>query len=309
MTVLPETVTILMATFNGARFLDQQMQSLADQQWSRIDLIVSDDGSQDDTPAILKRWQANWSKGRFDIVAGPRQGFAENFRSLILRANTDAAYTACCDQDDVWRPDKISAAAAALSTEPSRPSLYFARTEYVDEGGRHLGYSPLFKRQPSFRNAIVQSIGGGNTIVLNKPALSLVADSMRRTGFVSHDWWAYQIIAGANGRVIYDPVARIAYRQHGSNLVGENISLNAKINRLKRMLDGHFSEWSERNIAGLTACADFLTPENRAVLASFVKARKSSPFGRVRSILESGIHRQTLIGNIGLLMQAAAKQL
>lgn len=304
------TATVLMATFNGARFLDEQLQSLADQQWNNIDLLVSDDGSQDDTPAILKRWQARWSKGRFDIVAGPRQGFAENFRSLILRANTDAAYTACCDQDDIWRPDKISAAVAALSADPAQPSLYFARTEYVaEDGATHRGYSPLFKRQPSFRNAIVQSIGGGNTIVLNKPALALMAESVRRTGFVSHDWWAYQIVAGAGGRVIYDPVARIAYRQHGSNLVGENTSLAAQLDRLKRMFEGGFAAWTSRNIAGLQACADLLTPENRALLERFAESRQSSLFGRVHAVLDTGVHRQTLIGNIALVVQAATGRL
>jgi glycosyltransferase involved in cell wall biosynthesis len=304
-----DTATILMATFNGARFIEQQLQSLADQQWGRIDLLVSDDGSQDGTLDILARWKDNWRKGRFEIVQGPCQGFAENFRSLLMRANADAAFTACCDQDDIWRPDKISAAAAALAADPGRPSLYCARTEYVSEDGTHLGHSPLFNRPPSFRNAIVQSMGGGNTIVMNKPALALMAESVRRTGFVSHDWWSYLMVAGAGGRVIYDPVARIAYRQHGSNLVGENTSIGARLERLGRMFRGGFAEWSARNIAGLNACADLLTPENRSLLASFAEARKSSPIESVRTILRSGIYRQTLVGNIGLLVQAATGRL
>jgi glycosyltransferase involved in cell wall biosynthesis len=303
------TATILMATFNGARFIEQQLQSLADQQWNDIDLLVSDDGSQDGTLDILKRWQARWSKGRFEVVGGPQQGFAENFRSLLLRANADAAYTACCDQDDIWRPDKISAAAAALAAEHHRPALYCSRTEYVGEDGTHLGYSPLFQRQPSFRNALVQSMGGGNTIVLNKPALALMAESVRRTGFVSHDWWSYLMVAGAGGHVVYDPLPHIAYRQHGSNLVGENTSIGARLERLRRMFRGGFAEWSARNIAGLSACADLLTPENRALVASFAEARKSSPVGRVRAIMRSGFYRQTLVGNIGLLVQAATGRL
>ena len=303
-----QTAAILMATFNGARFLDQQLQSLADQQWGAIDILVSDDGSKDDTLDILARWRRNWAKGRFDIVEGPRRGFAENFRSLLTNTTIDAAYVAYCDQDDIWQADKISAAVAALSGHP-RPALYCSRTQYVSEDGTHRGYSPLFTKAPSFRNAIVQSIGGGNTIVMNRPAFALVAESARRTGFVSHDWWAYLMVSGAGGDVIYDPVSHIAYRQHGSNLVGENVTFRAKFDRVVRMFGGRFSAWSTQNIAGLSACADLLTPDSRAVLAHFIDARRSSPLGNIRAILQSGIHRQTLVGNIALVVQAAAKRL
>ena len=65
---------------------------------------ASDDGSTDATRAILQAWQARWGKGRFEILSGPRQGFAGNFRYLVQSVETDAAYYAYCDQDDIWLP-------------------------------------------------------------------------------------------------------------------------------------------------------------------------------------------------------------
>ena len=85
--------------------------------------------------------------------------------------------------------------------------------------------SPLFRRPPSFRNALVQSLAGGNTMVLNRPARDLVALASRRARFVSHDWWAYLLVTGAGGAVHYSAKPLVRYRQHAHNLVGANTSL------------------------------------------------------------------------------------
>jgi len=300
-----QSITILMATYDGADFLEEQLQSLVDQRWERINVLASDDGSTDATLAILKDWQGRWSRGRFEIVRGPGAGFAENFRSLLCSSAFDADFVAFCDQDDVWGADKLCAAAARLGkVSPDCPALYSSRTEYISEDGVHLGYSPLFNGATSFRNAIVQNIGGGNTMVMNRAAFLLVGEGARRTGFVSHDWWSYLMVTGAGGRVIYDSVPRIAYRQHGGNLVGENTSIRAKIDRLKRMIAGQFSEWTERNTAGLNICADLLTPESRSILAAFTDAKRSGLIARIAAVVRLRLYRQTFTGNVGLYVQA-----
>ena len=99
---------VLMATYNGARFLDVQMASLAAQTGVSVDLIVSDDGSSDETLYIVKRWKDQSLIGKILVRQGPQQGVAENFRSLIIDAPEDYDFYAYSDQDDIWLPDKAA---------------------------------------------------------------------------------------------------------------------------------------------------------------------------------------------------------
>src|SRR5690606_17695974 len=126
-----------------------------------------------------------------------------------------------------------------LRKQPSDgPALYCTRTRTVSEEGSTVGLSPLFAKPPGFRNALVQSIAGANTMVMNRSAWRLVREASRRTSFISHDWWCYLIVAGAGGVVRYSPVARIGYRQHAKNLVGENNSWRARMSRLSHLMKG-----------------------------------------------------------------------
>lgn len=97
------SVNILMATYNGELYLDEQISTIYNQDISNLNLIVSDDGSSDKTSLILDRWKAKWNKGKFITLNGPGRGYSENFRSLLSQSDIDADYTAFCDQDDARR--------------------------------------------------------------------------------------------------------------------------------------------------------------------------------------------------------------
>lgn len=294
-------IAILLATFEGEAFIDEQIESLSAQQGlGRIDVIVSDDGSKDGTPERLTAWTKQWTRGSFEVVEGPRRGFAENFRSLIITTSIDADFVAYCDQDDVWDADKLAAAIRVLAPAGNEPGLYLSRTRLIDAKGRPAGYSPLFSRPPDFRNALVQSIGGGNTIVLNRAGFALVQESARRTGFVSHDWWSYIIVSGAGGRVIYDPIPHIGYRQHGGNLVGRNTGLWASAQRLGYVLKGRFARWTDQNLEGLRLCRDLLTPEAAALCDRLADLRRMRGPKALHTLDQLRLWRQTARGDIGL---------
>jgi glycosyltransferase involved in cell wall biosynthesis len=303
-------VAILMATYDGAAYLEEQLASLRSQSHPDIDLVVSDDGSRDGTSDILRKWMEKWDKGRFVVREGPRRGFAENFRSLIVDPVLDADYFAFCDQDDIWEPDKLETAVFRLrAVAPGMPALFCSRTLTITESGVAVGASPLFARTPSFRNALVQSLAGGNTMVLNAAALSLIRKASIRSGFVSHDWWAYLLVSGAGGQVFYCSRPLVRYRQHGSNQVGANTSLGARFGRLRRLIGGQFWRWSEENLSGLEANADLLTPEAVQALALFRAARTAALPGRLLQLARSGVYRQTLSGNVGLYVAAVMRRL
>ena len=295
-------VAIWLALKNGAPFLDEQLRSLAAQTCPAIDIWASDDGSTDATQAILSAWRSRWPKGAFSVREGPGCGFAENFRSLMSDEAAEADFFACCDQDDVWEANKLETALAWMrSQDGSRPLLFCSRTLTVSESGIPIGMSPLFRRKPSFRNALVQSLAGGNTMVLNRAARDIVALASRRARFVSHDWWIYQMVTGAGGLVRYAPEPLVRYRQHTGNLVGANTSWTARLERLKRLLGGQFAQWSEMNLAGLERNRDLLTPEAIEALTLFARARgERNLFAASASLRRSGVYRQTPQGTLAL---------
>lgn len=297
-----KTLAVLLATYNGARFLDAQLRSVLAQDWPSIDVFASDDASTDSTLALLASWQAAWNKGRFSIASGEQQGFAGNFRRLLAESDVDADYVAFCDQDDVWLADKTRVAVTALDEHGSRPALYCARTLITDVDDRAISASPLFKRSPEFANALVQSIGGGNTMVMNRAAYELLKEAATRTEFVSHDWFAYLIVSGAGGAVIYSGTPHVRYRQHGDNLVGANIGVRAWASRVRSALSGRYVRWNNLNMKALAACRDLLTPDAAVMFDRFCEARNGSLPQRMVKLWRSGVYRQSPVEQLSLYL-------
>ena len=300
-------VVILLCTYNGARFIRDQLDSIANQVHQNWVIFASDDGSTDGTVEILKQYQNNWLAGKLIIRMGPRNGFCQNFLSLANDQNIKGDYYAFCDQDDVWLPEKIALAIDKLisinnkNLSVAKPVVYCGVTTYVNEKLEFLSYSPLFKRPKSFRNALVQSVAGGNTMVFNRAAKSIL-ENTSIVDVVSHDWWVYQIITGVGGEVYYDENSYILYRQHRDALVGGNGSLISQIKRIKKLLKGIYKNWNEKNIKALKEKELLLTKENKNTLNQFSELRKSTVTNRIKIYKNSKIYRQTIKGNISFYL-------
>lgn len=302
-------VAILMCTKNGATFLDDQLKSIAEQTHANWTLFVSDDGSTDATGNILKRFAANHAQ-KTVVRNGPGKGVCANFLSLATDPAIDADYFAFSDQDDVWYKDKLARALTWLATVPADvPAFYCGRTELVENDGRSYGLSPLFSRPIAFRNALIQSLGGGNTMVFNKAAKRLLV-AAGRFKVVLHDWWMYQLVSAAGGAIRYDPQPALKYRQHPDNLIGSNRGWRARLVRIHMMLSGRFRDWNKMNIAALQQMpAALIKPQNRVTLLLFAKARTASLPKRLFYLWQSGVYRQTLVGNIGLIAATILKRI
>jgi len=295
MTAADPHVAVLMAAYNGARFLTQQLDSLAGQTHENWRLWVSDDGSRDSTLDILRRYQAAWGQDRLRICQGPGRGFQHNFLSLTARPDLEGDYFAWSDQDDIWLPGKLARALARLASYGrEEPVLYCGRTILTDAKGRDYGFSPsLNRRPPGFLNALLLNSGGGNTMVFNRPARELIIGDYPLE-VSSHDGWAYQIVSGCGGLVLYDPEPQVRYRQHEKNLAGNNRGWRNCRNRLKRLLTGDWDRLVGRQLAALQKAARRLTPENRRGLETLVELRRlKNPFRRLRLFLAGGFYRQS----------------
>jgi glycosyltransferase involved in cell wall biosynthesis len=297
-------VAILLCTRDGAPFLGEQLRSYSDQLHENWFLVVSDDGSRDATREMIERFAAEHPQ-RVAVREGPQQGVTTNFLSLAIDPTIEADHFAFSDQDDVWHANKLRRALARLAAVPGdTPALYCGRTELMAEDGHTYGLSALFRRAPSFRNALVQSLGGGNTMVFNRAAKKLI-EAAGAQRVVLHDWWLYQLVSAAGGAVFYDPQPMLKYRQHADNLIGSNQGGGARLLRIRLMLGGRFRDWNETNIAALRRLpAHLITPDNRQVLDLFAAARSTVLPKRLAYLRRSGVYRQTLLGNLGLLAAA-----
>jgi glycosyltransferase involved in cell wall biosynthesis len=301
-----DQIAVLLGTHNGGRFLSAQLESIAAQTHTAWRVWASDDASQDNTRDVLQRFQAAWGSQRLEILAGPASGFTANFLSLVCNPTIQADYFAYADQDDIWDADKFARALRWVKTVPGDvPALYFSRTRLIDEDGRDIGLAPLFTRPPAFANALVQSIGGGNTMVFNKAARALLLEAGVASVPVSHDWWTYQLISGCGGQVFYDPAPTMRYRQHGRQVVGSNVGPAARLLRARQVFGGRFKAWNDANIRALYPVRHRLTPANQQTFDLLCAARAGSWPQRLRALKKSGIHRQGFVDNVGLYVAVA----
>lgn len=286
-----DRVTVLLSTFNGSQYLQQQLASLYEQTYRDIKILVRDDGSSDSTRAILESEQ---SLGRLTILEGHNNlGPALSFFQLLKKAaTTETKYVAFCDQDDVWLPEKIARAVAKLNkVEDDRPAMYCARVELVDEDLAHIGYSALPKKI-GFGNALVNSVATGCTIVLNRQAVDLIAAHLPGKIYI-HDWWCYLVVS-CFGDVIFDDVAVLKYRQHRHNAIGVAAGRLAQWTRKYRRFfgDGGGHLWtSEQAIALQELFGESIPSSQTLVLNKFVGAKASFSL-RLQLALTREIWRQ-----------------
>ncbi len=306
-------VAVLLCTKQGEAFLQEQLDSIERQTHTTWAVYASDDGSQDATPAILQDFKRRLGERKLAIRRGPSMGFAANFLSLVCNPEITADFYAYADQDDIWQDDKLARAVQFLQTVPgSVPAVYCSRTCNVDETNTRIGHSPLFTKPPGFANALVQNIGGGNTMVFNHAACLLLRLAGPDVQVAAHDWWTYLLVTGCGGHVFYDPAPTVRYRQHGVNLVGAKNGWSAHLHRLYRirlLFQGRFVKWTDQHLAALQRVEHRLTPQNKSLLAEFAQARQSTVLNRITSLKRTGVYRQTLFDNLSLVVAALFRKI
>ena len=303
-------IAILMCTYNGARYLKEQLESIQDQDYKNWTLYVNDDGSKDLTLEILRGYQKKWGLKKLIIRRGPRKGFCQNFLQIINDTKITADFYFLSDQDDIWMPHKLNHAIKKLSKfNASSPLLYCARTTYVSsDAKRIIGQSDLFLKTPSFSNAIVQSIAGGNTMAFNNH-LRRVAQHYPKADVVSHDWWLYILNELTGGKTFYDQESTIFYRQHSHSLIGSNTGFMAKLKRFRMLLSGTFRIYNSKHLKVLRKIYKDRLGRNTKLVDQFYIRRDQSLKVRWRMIQDLGIYRQTWDGHLGLYLGAMLRKI
>ncbi len=224
-------VQVLMSTYNGSKYIDAQLISILNQTYSNITILIRDDGSTDNTKEYLERYMSQYPS-IIKCIFGDNLGVIRSFFNLLDEADKDCEYFAFCDQDDFWLPDKIERAVNKLELMSNTPAMICTATQITDAKLQTLRLWPTNpRRSPSFYNALVQNIAVGATITLNRRALDVLSQERVDPNHIQmHDWWAYLCVS-AFGKVIFDPVPSILYRQHANNAVGGEASLLASLQK------------------------------------------------------------------------------
>jgi glycosyltransferase involved in cell wall biosynthesis len=286
-------VTVLMSTYNGSQYLQQQLESIYEQTYTNVKILVRDDGSTDSTPSRLADEQ---QRGKIEqLDTRNNLGATGSFFALLHHAaQSNTEYVAFCDQDDVWLAEKTKRAVSLLASVADRPALYCCRLDIVDEHLRSLKLSPK-PQKIGFGNALVENIAVGCTIVLNRKALKLLC-LQTLPDVYAHDWWCYLVIS-CFGEVIFDNSALIKYRQHGGNAIGAATNPYVALKRnINRLLNGR--PWiSQQAAVFLALFAEHLSPAQRKLTENICKSKTSWRY-RVRLASSPAIWRNNWLENI-----------
>lgn len=277
-------VQILMSTYNGEKYLREQIDSLLAQKYEPIEILIRDDGSKDGTCEIIKEYAK-----RFDnIKPFYEENLGVNGSFFTLLSYSDADYIAFCDQDDIWLPEKIEKAVNRLSNT-TKPTLYCSNKILVDSDGNTIKANDFKRLKPGFKNALVESICTGCTIVMNRKLADDVRSNIPKQAII-HDWWVY-LVASYTGNVIYDKGAYIKYRQHANNVLGQSAgflgTIKDKARYLKSSKGKMFKQLTE--FKGL-----YRGDKSKDDLVDAVLAARSFG-GRLKIVFGRKIYRQQLL--------------
>lgn len=259
-------VQVLMSTYNGERYLKEQIDSIIKQKDVEVSLLIRDDGSKDNTAKILEEY------GKFSnisVIYGANLGATRNFFELI-RLSGDYDYYSFADQDDVWDEDKLICAVNMLNDYSKIPCVYSSNTRLVDEKLKPLK-SVLYEPKISLGSVIVKNISAGCTMVMNNVLMKQLKAYIP-SNVPYHDWWVNVVTLSLGGKIVFDEKPHISYRQHGNNVVGAqedklkkwqgrlNKYLNSSYRRddfVKEVIKGYGRVISEDNLHILELMANY----------------------------------------------------
>lgn len=217
-----EKIDILLATYNGEKYLKEQIESILNQTYKNIHLIIADDKSKDGTREILKEYEKD---ERITVYLQKQNlGYVRNFEFLLKKVESN--YYMLSDQDDVWLPEKVEKSMETLKKQNA--DLVFGDLEVVDENLKTIypsfGDFMLLNRKikkciKSYEVNYLYNCVTGCTILSKKEYIKNILPIPYNSKYVPHDYWMALMVA-LKGKLAYMPEKYIKYRQHGNNQIG-----------------------------------------------------------------------------------------
>ncbi len=269
-------VLVILATYNGERFLTAQLDSVLRQTSVNVKILARDDGSVDATQSILEKYRR---AGKLEWYQGEHLNVAKGFFDLMKKAAAyETDFVAFCDQDDVWDDDKLAVAVDRLSKyDRSIPALYYSGQRLVDENLNFIEDHILNKKR-TLKTRFVLSDFAGCTGVFNRSLLNEVLRFEPDYMFM-HDSWLSRVCTCVGGKVEVDPMPHMSYRQHSGNTLGLGHSVGATLTQVRRYLFDYKIEKLVTEL--LRGYGDRMTPEYRELSNWICGYRENSRYRRL----------------------------
>ena len=247
-------IDILMAAYNGERYISEQIESILSQTFTDWRLLIRDDGSTDNTSAIIEDYAAKYP-GKIEIIHDDAvcKNSTKNFFELLKHAEAD--YVMFSDQDDVWLPYKVQITydymKKAERDNPGKPIVVFTGMQAVDSELKSIDVIlrlDLPEYRYTFKELLADNCVSGCTQILNRECYEGMGGFQE--GITYHDYWA-SLYASAFGTIVRVPMALMLYRQHGDNVVGGGWAVTKRyypggMKRVIRILKNPMFKVSER---------------------------------------------------------------
>ena len=302
-----EQVHIVLAAYNGERYLREQMDSLLSQTYENITIEVCDDGSTDGTAAIIREYEIR--DERVKLHLNPRNlGYVKNFLEGVKRCQ--APYVMLCDQDDIWQADKVEQTLQVMQQAeqkgPGKPVLVFTDAlRFNSETGEELGFfhksSHLDVKKVDTAHLFMENKCIGCTMMMNQailPYLEELPEEIR-----VHDWWL-ALICSHFGIIEYVPQATLRYRQHEGNQIGGSSYtgyLKKRVAHAREQRQALVRTYRQGQ-AFLRIFGEKMNQHQRVVAENFAGMEQAGFMGRRFRILRYGFKKSGWLRNIGLLL-------
>lgn len=300
-----KTVQIIMATYNGEKFLEEQLDSLLAQTWADIRVEVCDDGSVDQTCEIVERYVQKDS--RISIHRNEKnKGYVRNFLEGMQRSETE--YIMFCDQDDIWDQDKVEVTLHAMEqaekANADMPVLVFTDAVNFDsdtgeEQGRFHHNSHLNTKKVDSAHLFMENKVIGCTVMVNRAILPYLTEIPKEIRV--HDWWL-ALICSHFGQIVYLDRPTLRYRQHSGNMIGGSSFGSYVKDRLAGIQNQREALRSsyQQGQAFLSLYGDRMTQEQRETAQKFAVLAGTGWFKRRWNMMKYGFTKSGLVRNIGL---------
>ncbi len=305
--ILNFEVLILLSTYNGEKYIKQQIDSIVEQTYTHWNLFIRDDGSADNTLNIIKAY--NLKDKRITIVSDEKGnvGAAQSF-SILLSQVKNYAYVMFADQDDVWIPGKIQITLQALLNAEEQfssltPLLIHTNFIYVSEVLQPIkskrNYSATKIKNLNFNHLLAQNPAYGCTMMLNNALLQLVKNIP--SAAENHDYWV-AVVASAFGKIIYLENKTVLYRQHTHNISGnhDNNSLKKRFQRIF-LQRKNFKDVQSKIKMAIAFKEQFffkLSQHQKKILNDFIDLSATKRLGFIQKNISNGVRRQTLMQTV-----------
>lgn len=299
-------IIILLAVYNGEKYLKQQIESILSQTVKDIKIVIRDDGSTDKSVEIINDYCNKYSD-KISCLIGKATGSAkQNFAELLNSCDDD--YIMFCDQDDVWLPQKIEKTLSAMRVAEDNgqtPVLVHSDLKVVDQqlnviSPSFFDFQKLFQNDITLPKLLVQNYVTGCTVMINR-ALKQKCNNIPQD-CIMHDWWL-ALVAVLFGKIVCVDESTILYRQHSGNQVGAKASygialIKRKLATLDKVKENYNATYKQAN-ALLTCYNNELEVWQRETLLKYCNIKYMNKLQKIRTVRKYGFKKGTRLREIG----------